>query len=186
MSSGEKPPEDAVFVALAGQHALLRVEGRGTFKISTSLKQFADSVSHKKIPLILADMSGCIGMDSTFMGVLAGVATRMKSYDGRVVLVNCSPRTRGLLATLGLDRLIGAYETGQTPAEFANLLTGRASSGEQLATASARDTLTVQTMLDAHQHLVDLVPMNMPQFKDVLVYLREEISRKAGADAGPA
>lgn len=177
MSNGEKPSDDAVFVALTAQHAIVRVMGRGSFKVSTSFKQFAESVLKKKLPLILVDMTDCIGMDSTFMGVTAGIAARLKSYGGSVVMVNCSQRTRSLLSTLGLDQIITAFEAADTPAPYRGLLPGQ-SSGEQLATAGADKTETIQTMLEAHQTIVDVVPETRPQFQDVLTYLHEELVRK--------
>lgn len=183
MSDGNQPPVDQVFVAIAGRNAIVKVEGRGSFKVSASLKAFGDSVIRMQLPLMLVEMAHCIGMDSTFMGVLAGLASRLKSQQGRIVLVNCSPRTRGLVATLGLDQLIQAFETGRTPAEYQALLSGRAAR-EQLAAGDAHDVETVKTMLDAHQSLVDLVPENLPQFKDVLLYLRDEVSRKTGEQQG--
>ncbi|HMO51594.1 MAG TPA: STAS domain-containing protein [Kiritimatiellia bacterium] len=183
MSDPASPPVDQAFVVLSDRHALIRVEGRGSFKISASLKQFGDAVVRKKVSLILVDMTRCIGMDSTFMGVLAGMASRLKPIGGNVALVNCSPRTRGLLATLGLDQLIEASEVGATPEAYASLLEGRAPR-EKLEAASCQDPDTVKTMLDAHQNLVDLVPENLPQFKDVLLFLREEMNRKAGDRQG--
>lgn len=180
MSSDPKAPSDQAFVAISGQTAIVRVEGRGSFKISASLKQFGETVVLGKLPLLLVDMQHCIGMDSTFMGVLAGVASRMKTQAGQIVMVNCSPRTRGLLATLGLDQLIPAYELGQAPAQFLAILGGRVPR-EQLEQGSCQDAETIRTMLAAHENLVDLVPENLPQFKDVLVFLRDEVNRKAGS-----
>jgi anti-sigma B factor antagonist len=177
LSTGETAPADAVYVALTGRYALVKVSGRGSFKVSSSLKQFSESVIRKALPLMLVDMTQCIGMDSTFMGVLAGVASRLKINGGEVVLANCTTRTRGLLATLGLDQLIPAYETADTPARYATLMEGR-DPQQELNPAGAKDAETVKTMLDAHQKLVDLVPENLPQFKDVLDYLREEVQRK--------
>lgn len=170
-------PADQALVALSGSRALIRIEGRGSFNISASLKQFGEAALQKQVSLILVDMSRCIGMDSTFMGVLAGLAARLKGGSGRLVLVNCSPRVRNLLATLGLDEIIAAHETGKTPAEFEALLEGRKPVDKLEATAT-RDAATVKTMLDAHQNLVDLVPENLPQFKDVLLFLREEVNKK--------
>lgn len=185
MSSGEKTRDDAVFVALTDRYALVKVDGRGSFKVSTALKQFGDSVIQKKLPLVLVDMSACIGMDSTFMGVLAGMATRLKTQSAQITLVNCSPRTRGLLNTLGLDQLITSFETADTPVEYQAMILGRVPRAK-LDDASQQDPGTLKTMLDAHENLVEVAPENMPQFKDVLVYLREEVSRKTGERPGSA
>lgn len=178
MLDGDKLPDDVVHVALTTHVALVRVEGRGSFKISASLKQFGDAVVLKKLGLLLVDMAPCIGMDSTFMGVLAGVAGRMKTYAGQIVLIHCSARTRGLVATLGLDQLITAFETAETPSEYAAMFQGRAPREKLAPSAGPQDVETMRTMLEAHQHLVELVPENMPQFKDVLTFLRDEVARK--------
>jgi len=183
MANDSKAPVDQVFVAISGRNAVVKVEGRGSFKVSSSLKDFGDNVIKNKLPLILVDMTACIGMDSTFMGVLAGVASRLKTQAGEIVLVNCAPRTRGLLATLGLDQLIKAFEAGRTPEQYDAILKGRTPK-EVLDTASCHDVETMKTMLSAHQNLVDLVPENLPQFKDVLIFLKEEVSRKTGEPQG--
>lgn len=183
MTGEAKIPVDQAFVAISGQYALVKVEGRGSFKISASLKQFGDTVILNHLPLMLVDMMQCIGMDSTFMGVLAGVATRLKAHGGKIALVNCSPRTKGLLSTLGLDQLIATFEVGHTPEQFQAILQGRLPR-EALEAGSCHDTETVRTMLAAHQNLVDLVPENLPQFKDVLIFLRDEVNRKSGDQQG--
>jgi anti-anti-sigma factor len=176
-------PSDQVFVAIAGNNAVVKVEGRGSFKVSASLKQFGDTILQKRISFMIVDMAHCIGMDSTFMGVLAGLGSRLKVHDGRIALVNCTPRTRGLVATLGLDQLIQAYEMGKTPPAYTAILLGR-EPDKMLESVTGQDAATMRAMLDAHQNLVDLVPDNLPQFKDVLVFLREEIGRKSGGPQG--
>ena len=183
MSGEQNIPADLASVAITDRFAIVKMEGRGSFKISASLKQFGDTIISRRIPLIVVDMTNCIGMDSTFMGVMAGLATRLKTQSGKIVMVNCSPRTRGLLATLGLDQLIGTFEIGHTPEIYSAILQGR-TPREELEAGSCHEIETVQTMLDAHQNLVDLVPANLPQFKDVLVFLREELNRKSGDQPG--
>jgi anti-sigma B factor antagonist len=185
LSDGDKPQDDAVFVALTPRYALVKIQGRGSFKVSPSLKQFGEAVVKKNLPLLLVDMSACIGMDSTFMGVLAGVANRMKPLSGRIVLVHCTSRTRNLLATLGLDQLITSFEGADTPAEYDAMIRGRTAK-EKLDSSSQLSPETSRTMLEAHEALVDIAPGNMPQFKDVLTFLREEVSRKSSDTPGGA
>jgi len=177
VNSGGSTPADHVFVAISGSNAIVRVEGRGSFKTSAALKQFGDTVILKRLPLMVIDMNTCIGMDSTFMGVLAGIASRMRGVDGRIALVNCTQRTYGLIGTLGLDQLIASYLAGSTPPDLAVVLQGRAP-GEALASVSCKDPETMRTMIQAHETIVDLAPETLPQFKDVIQFLREEVSRK--------
>ncbi len=173
-----RQPEDKVWVALHKQTALIRVDGRGSFKVSTALKEFGLSALQAGCQTVVLDMSRCIGMDSTFMGVLAGLAARLKQRSGGgMVLLNLAPRTRGLVATLGLDQIVQAYEPGETP----DALRGVAALSEGLSAlheGTDNRLATTQTMIEAHEHLVELSPENLPRFKDVLTYLREDLQKK--------
>ena len=83
----EQHPDD-LQAAIAGDKVFIRVTGRGSFKVSATLKQFiAEITSKQPVSAVVLDLSECIGMDSTFMGVLAGLSMRLqKVAEGRVVL----------------------------------------------------------------------------------------------------
>lgn len=171
------PQANKVWVTLHKRVAVIRVEGRGSFKSSTALKEFGRAALAEGCDTAVLDMADCVGMDSTFMGTLAGFATRLRQREhGNMVLLNLNPRVRGLVATLGLDRLVAAYEPGATPDSLKSL----AALSESLRTLEhaegARDT-TTRTMIEAHENLLDLTPDNLPRFKDVLTYLREDLQR---------
>ncbi len=173
-------PDDRVWVAVHQHWALVRVEGRGSFKVSTSLKEFGQAALQSGTTMAVLDMGSCVGMDSTFMGVLAGWATRLRQQaSGQLVLINLNSRTRGLVATLGLDRIVKAYEVGELPRELWEV----AALSEGLSALEPRKesrATTTETMLEAHENLVKLAPENLPRFKDVLLYLREDLHKKSG------
>lgn len=171
------PPSDNVWVALHKQVALIRVEGRGSFKSSTALKEFGRAALAAGCHTAVLDMADCVGMDSTFMGTLAGFATRLRQIEnGAMVLLNMNPRVRGLVSTLGLDRLAQAYETGQLPDSLQSLAALSAQLRALELQEGNRDT-TTRTMIEAHENLVAIAPDNLPRFKDVLTYLREDLKR---------
>ena len=176
-----KQPEDKVWVAIHKNMALIRVEGRGSFKVSTSLKQFGNAAVDSGCTSVMLDMSACIGMDSTFMGVLAGLASRIKHQSGGdVVMLNLAARTRGLVATLGLDQIIQAHQVDATPERYQAVL----ALTHEMSVLEPQDTskvATAKTMLEAHENLVKLTPDNLPRFKDVLAFLREDLKRKTEA-----
>ncbi len=171
-------------MAVHRQTALVRVEGRGSFKVSTALKEFGHGSLDAGCTTAVLDMARCIGMDSTFMGVLAGWAVRLRQQPGgRMVLANLTPRTRALVATLGLDQLVLAYEPGGLPEELHSVVA--LSEGlDVLQPRSESRRTTTETMIEAHENLVQLSGENVPRFKDVLTYLREDLHRKQ--DPGPA
>ncbi len=177
MTTDGQPTGDRVWVALHKRVALIRVEGRGSFKSSTALKEFGRAALAEGCNTAVLDMGDCVGMDSTFMGTLAGFATRLRQIEqGAMALINMNPRVRGLVATLGLDRLAQSYEPGQTP----EALRGLAALSDQLRALETRETsrdAITRNMIEAHENLVALSSDNLPRFKDVLTYLREDLQR---------
>ena len=177
-----KLPEDKLFVAIHHQAALIRVEGRGSFKVSSSLKDFGLAAIEEGCRTAVFDMKSCISMDSTFMGVLAGLANRLRQAhpEGRVVLLNMAPRTRSLVATLGLDQIVASYQLGETPKEFEQA-TEWMRALEFLEQPAIGKKTTTEVMLEAHENLVRLSPENAPRFQDVLTFLREKIKKTSSS-----
>lgn len=176
-------PEDKVWVALDPPTAHVRVRGRASFKISSAVKEFGAAANAAGCTTLLFDLADCDGMDSTFMGVLAGLALRWrKSCGGEVVLVNMTPRTRGLAATLGLDEIVRAFLAGETPDRYAGLA-ARSRELRELETGGESRRDINETMLRAHEDLVKVNPENRPRFKDVLTFLREDLKKADAPDA---
>jgi anti-anti-sigma factor len=180
-----KGQEDRIAVAIVGRTALVRVEGRGSFKVSTSLKEFAQAAIEGGATAAVIDLARCVSMDSTFMGVLAGTAGRIqKRNQGQVILVNLAPKTRALIATLGLDQVVAAYDVGLTPEPYRAFVdTARVVDAAPGPTDKRELT---KTMLEAHETLTELNPENAPRFKDVLEYLREDIRKHDGSGGSTA
>jgi anti-sigma B factor antagonist len=169
-------PEDKLLVAISGDIALIRVLGRGSFKISAAMKDVSTAAIESGCKSLVLDMAECLGMDSTFMGVIAGLAFRLKQKaTGRVTMVNLSPRTRGLLATLGLDEVIDPHMAGATPETLQPFFQNAANRLTALDMRENSARVTAETMIEAHENLVKLSPENLPKFKDVLTFLREDL-----------
>jgi len=91
--------------------------------------------------------------------------------------VNMSLRTRGLLATLGLDEVIEPHMAGDMPESLAGLLAGAGGEMPVLENPERSTRETAATMLEAHENLVRLSPDNLPKFKDVLAFLQEDLKK---------
>jgi len=173
----EKAPEekDNLQAAVANEMAYLVVNGRATFKICPPFKQFCLTLIESGVTCFVLDMGDCLGMDSTFMGVMAGLTVRVKEKSGRIVMMNLSNHLRGLIATLGLDTLVEAHRAGALPIAIDELRS--ACKPVSLDLTNSTKHQHVRTMLDAHETLVQLIPDNEDKFRDVLKYLREDVSR---------
>ena len=103
-------------VARQGAATYLRVLGRATFTVGPVLKQFGTAAIEDGCTRMVLDVSACEGMDSTFMGVLAGMATRLaRQTGGKMLMLNVSDKLFDILSTLGLDQLMECRRLGAMP-----------------------------------------------------------------------
>lgn len=147
----------------------VRVEGKGNFQNSAPLRDFAKEMLGRGHRRFVIDLRGCPLMDSTFMGTLAGVALKLHAAgDGVVQVVNLNERTRSLLTNLGLDHLLRIEPesgiAGPAPLEE-----------ESLSLDPGNKKTQTETMLAAHEAVVEANPENEAKFKDVLEYLRHDL-----------
>ncbi|MFA7256007.1 MAG: STAS domain-containing protein [Kiritimatiellales bacterium] len=168
---GAEQTNDDLQAAIADKKVFVRVTGRGSFKVSATLKQFLSEITAKQpVSTVVLDLAECIGMDSTFMGVLAGLAGRLKLKGQTLELINLSDKNAQLLATLGVDQVIAHYSHAhghEMPDQAA----------APLATASATKKELAETALQAHETLVELNEENRPRFKRVIEYLKADVNR---------
>ena len=84
----------------------VRCNGRGCFVNSPLLKGVCDDYLKLGGNRIVVDLEMCPGVDSTFMGTLAGVAKKCAALGGRVEVASPSARARASMESLGLDMLL--------------------------------------------------------------------------------
>jgi anti-anti-sigma factor len=162
---------DDLQAAFADDNLFIQVIGRGSFKVAASMKQFiADACDTHPINTVVLDLAECIGMDSTFMGVLAGLSGRLKKTGKALELINLSEKNTNLLATLGVDQVLAFYSHShghKVPEPHA----------ESLSTDQATKKEMAETALKAHENLVEISEENKPRFKRVIELLKEDVDR---------
>lgn len=152
--------------------AYLRIDGKGSFKNARYVKSFAEKMMELGVGRFVFDMQACTFMDSTFMGILAALAIQLKKTTPTLLnLVNVSAANLERLQNLGLLSLLDVTE-GQIVLKADPFSTiaeaNQQPSKEQIA----------QTMLQAHQALVEVEPKNALKFEDVITYLGEKLGVK--------
>lgn len=168
---GVEQPNDDLQAVISGETLLIRVIGRGSFKVATPLKQFIATISEKQpITTVALDLNECVGMDSTFMGVLAGLSGRLKKKNQTLELINLSEKNANLLATLGVDQVLAFYSNahGHNIPDHAIA---------PLSTSQASKKEMAETALCAHEKLVEISEENHPRFKRVIEFLKEDVDR---------
>lgn len=150
---------------------LIRIQGRASFANSGSLLEFIGEMIGQGRRRFVVDFSGCTGMDSTFLGVLAGLALDLRKSDPKGTVVFCRLGTRNLelIRNLGLHRL-ATVDLGDTLVE-----TGGATA--PLETTKMNELENARMCLEAHENLVEADQANQEKFQDVLVFLKNRVDQ---------
>jgi len=163
-------PPQTLLVGEDEQTLYIRLIGRGSFQISTALKDYAHERIQSGKRRIDLDLDRCTGMDSTFLGTLAGIGLRLlHSGGGSLTLRNLVPLTRRQLTMLGVDQLKTVHlidrDEGSAPATLLR----------PIAPDAADRQRVTETMLAAHEDLVRIDPLNEAEFRDLIEILREKV-----------
>lgn len=163
-----------MLVMVGEQFACIRIIGRANFTSSADFKTLVDDLRQKGCNCVALDLSECVLMDSTFLGVLAGLGLKLGGGNGDqgrhgVELFNPNPRIAELLETLGVLHLFTITQGNPTPAEPTQTL--------EHAPANLSKAEVTRTCLEAHQTLMALSPANAARFKDVTQFLAEGLKK---------
>lgn len=179
-----------ISVACANGRVYARIAGRGTFQNSQPLYRYSREMAERGCQEFVLDLTSCQGMDSTFLGVLAGIGLRLQQNGrtGAMHLVNISPHNLELLQTLGLDQLfdlrpcVGELAAFDFPAENVFQLLPQTDLS-YLTHLPDKDQLA-DLMLEAHGNLAAADKRNQPRFQDLTEFLRERIERRRADEKG--
>lgn len=178
-----------ILVARSADLGFIKVVGRGSFQNSGCLKAFYQQLLKEGVKRFVVDLEACSYLDSTFLGILLGLGLKLKEAgSGLLHILNASPRNLELLRNLGLDRLIsiestnggsanGSRNTGATSAT--PNLNGVKEDLKEMPCPIPSRAEAGPTILEAHVNLMEFDPRNVPKFKDVVEFLREDLGQPA-------
>ena len=164
--------------------AVIRIIGRANFTSSIDFKLLINDLFEKGCTCFVLDLSECLLMDSTFLGVLAGFGLKMMIVPpphadaapdaGAIELLNPNTRIAELLENLGVIHLFKIrIGTLDLPKEVA---------AHTPAQANPTREEVSRNCLEAHRILMDISPGNVPRFKEVTQFLAEDLKKsKTGA-----
>lgn len=144
------------------------------------MKAFGDERISAGETCLVVDLGACTGMDSTFMGTLGGMATRISARPGGALqIADSGERNRRSLEDLGLDFFmeidpIKAPWRGRVDAIRNSLK----SAEKKLPSGRIQ---RAEHVLEAHQTLVDTNEKNALKFSNVVKLLETELENKIKA-----
>jgi len=151
---------------------VVRIEGRASFQNSACLRDFIAEMARQGKSRVVIDLHHCASMDSTFLGVLAGVALEMRKLTppGTLILARVGTRNLELVRNLGLHRLL-VIDYGALPL-------GAERHEESLDCPDRSEMENARLALEAHENLVAADENNRSKFQDVLTFLRNRLDQR--------
>jgi len=158
-------------VLVGSNFACVKIAGRANFMSSPYFKTLLGELNQKGYSRFIVDLSECVLMDSTFLGVLAGFGLKTNAGGApgtcEIELANPNARISELLENLGVLPLF-KITTGavQLPDDTKVSAPDPANPTQEQIT---------RTCLEAHKTLMAVNTENAARFKDVTQFLAEDL-----------
>ena len=172
-----KSPSGVFRIARQGDAVYVRVVGLATMTNSVTFKEFADRMGEQGFRRFIVDLGECRGVDSTFMGLLLGLAhpAREKGKPpappDALTVVNAGAHCRKQMESIGLHRLL------KIPVEPSELPRGLEL--HELPEAETSPTARLKLIMKAHQDLVAIDKKNEEKFGAFLRDIQKNLGDKA-------
>jgi anti-sigma B factor antagonist len=174
MPSGPQP-QGHYLVAANHDSFYVRVVGLATMNNSPFLQEVLEDFRTRGYHRFIFDLETCSGFDSTFMGIILGVALSGNGKSGgvgapgtggaSVILVNCNQEHTRLLSGVGVDRMVRLSPTPiQCPLEL-----------QRLEDRPPDPLRRMRSVMSAHENLVKLGGGNHEKFGALVEALRREL-----------
>lgn len=164
------PEEAPIFLVDAGgDPVVLRINGKASYLNCAPVRKLIETLLSENRSQFLVDFKNCVGMDSTFLGILAGAAmeVRRKNPPGYIKLCRLNERNMELVCNLGLHRLMTCTSEGADKLDSAitQALPGEGSASQAL-------------ILEAHKRLMEADTGNVAKFQDVVSFLKQQVEEE--------
>lgn len=162
MEYSEKSP---VFFAYKGIDAIiLKIKGNANYLHAPEFDEFLKSTlgSYKKYCIMFEE---CTSLDSTCLGILAGLLLKLKKIEGVCFFCGLKPRQLECIKIVGLDKL--AHIINKMNTETSDEVLTQIDNTNQT-------TLNSKLILEAHKFLMEINAQNKINFKDVVSLLEEK------------
>lgn len=165
-----EPTQGHFEVAVCDDTLYVRAVGLASMYNSSSLEAFANQQLAAGCRHVIFDLGECSGMDSTFMGVMAGLVKGEGDLPPpRVTVVNAGPRNLRLLEGVGLTEVVKVIRDWMASPGLETEILHNDLSGEE----------RLELVRRAHQKLIELNPKNREAFAPYLRLIEEELKKRS-------
>lgn len=161
------PKQPTFLVSAYSDPIVVQIHGKANYLNCSNFREFMEKMVADGKSKFLLDFEHCKGMDSTFLGILAGTALELRKQEpvGQLSICKLSQRNNELIVNLGLQALLEIQESGDcskgSDADFASL--------------ANKEVSSAASVLDAHENLVKADEQNAAKFQDVIAFLKNQV-----------
>jgi anti-anti-sigma factor len=165
MSDSQQP---AFLVSAYSDPIVVRINGKANYLNCNAFREFIEQMLSEERHHILVNFENCQGMDSTFLGILAGTALELRKKDppGKLTLCQLSERNQELITNLGLQNLL-AISNDPADAEFC----------ADFDSLDNEEVSDAKNVLQAHENLTEADEENVAKFQDVISFLKNQVEQ---------
>ena len=150
----------------------LKINGRANYLNCSELNNFFNRLIKKNKTSFTIDFEDCTGMDSTFLGLIAGIALEVKKTTpkGSLCLYNVKERNLELIKNLGLERILDV--------NLPEYSSQKQKQKKSMTPFDQETNIGPEEILKAHQNLIEADSSNLHKFQDVISFLKKEIDQE--------
>ena len=154
-------------VHVTPENAFVRVFQKASFLNCAPLRSFFEECLVVGRRNYVVDFQECSSMDSTFLGILVGLAMKLRKFEdeGRLTLINLKDRNLETVRNLGIHKI--AYVNPDDLSSDEREL-------NDLESNEGRESVGSETICQAHKTLMELNERNSKMFCDVVNFLERQ------------
>jgi anti-anti-sigma factor len=165
MSDSQQP---TFLVSAYTDPVVVKINGKANYLNCNSFREFIEKIIASGSRHIFIDFAECKGMDSTFLGILAGTAIELNKLEpsGELVIGQLSERNYELICNLGLQNLLSVSKDQiEQPSQAFHALKNQ-------------EVSDAKSILKAHENLAEADQGNVSKFQDVIAFLRNQVEKQ--------
>lgn len=159
-------------------YSWIRINGRGDVFLAPSVKKFTDKIlgqkqsTNRNPAKFVIDMEDCTGMDSTFMGMMAGLAIKLQGVSNSCLqLCGVNSQNQESLEELGIASLVEINPTASEWCDSCDKVRSELRNWSPDGQAKPDPKL----ILDTHKTLGSLNDQNKKAFSDVIETFEDQL-----------
>ena len=158
-------------VCATNNEVYVQIREKASYLNCAPLRSFLHEMVNEGNRVFVVDFQNCSSMDSTFLGILVGLALQLRKFQdgGNLTLLNLIGRNLETVENLGIHKI------ATVSSEFVS----NTNELNELKVKSKSDKASPELIYKAHKTLLDLNEKNSKIFKDVVNYLEQKVEDSA-------